>query len=139
MSDFVPLSSVISKFPELVQSRRNWIDEVLTPWCRTASRTDLLLAEHAWADLAGRADPTSTLWVWAWSRFPALIEEGVTSLNETLPVVVTRKDQSSVSGYPDARLSLQGMLILIGADGTQQAPVSIDEIAIVERISETKI
>ncbi|WP_437190701.1 hypothetical protein [Planctomicrobium sp. SH527] len=126
----------MSKFPELVQSRRNWIDEALTPWCRTASRKDLLLAEHAWSDLAGRADPASTLWIWAWSRFPVLIEEGVTSLNETLPVVVTRQDQSSVIGYPDARLSLQGMLFLIGADGTQQAPVSIDEIAEVEHMPE---
>ena len=59
-------------FSALVASRRNWIDLTLKPWCRSASRRDLLAAEQDWLDIAGTADPHKTLWPWAWSRFPVL-------------------------------------------------------------------
>ena len=36
-------------------SSRQWIDEVLKPWCQRAERKDLRLAEMEWQDIAGRA------------------------------------------------------------------------------------
>ncbi|SFH69486.1 hypothetical protein [Planctomicrobium piriforme] len=123
----------VSSFVELVQSRRVWLDEVLIPWCRTARRRDLLLAEQAWPDLAGRPDPGMTLWLWAWQRFPVLAEAGLTALNETWPVTVLLHDGTAATGFPDARQSAQGQLVLVAAQGAVLGPFSIDDIAEIER------
>ncbi|MDX1968012.1 MAG: antibiotic biosynthesis monooxygenase, partial [Planctomycetaceae bacterium] len=60
-------------FAALVESRKGWIEDRLRPWCQRALRSDLLLAENEWVDIAGKADPEKTLWAWAWNRFPDLV------------------------------------------------------------------
>ncbi len=123
---------------ELIASRREWIDSVLRPWCRDASRAELLAAEQEWPDLAGRADPAKTLWPWAWSRFPVLYVEGLAGIEESFAVRVTLRDGVEHSGFPDARRSRRGELLLVsvGDDGAarEMGPLSIDEIADVSRV-----
>jgi len=122
-------------FSDLVQSRRQWIDTVLAPWCRQACRRDLLLAEHEWQDLAGRPAPEMTLWLWAWNRFPALCDPGLATLNETLPVTVTCRNGQTRTGYPDARRSLAGQLVLLEPGGQLSEPISIDDILSIDHAS----
>lgn len=123
-------------FQELAASRRKWINDVLMPWCRQATRRELRAAEMDWNNVAGRVDPAMTLWVWAWSRFPALTHEGVASLDETKDVCVTLKSGESVVGFPDARESENGLLVLLGKtdDGNFEhcGPFSIDDVEAVE-------
>ena len=127
----------MASFAELAASRREWIESVLRPWCAQASRRDLLNAEAEWGDIAGRVDPSGTLWTWAWGRFPALVHEGLPGVNETYPVQVTLRDGSKTTGYPDNRRSGQGRLLLIAADAAKRppelGPFSIDEISSVDR------
>ena len=129
-----------SSFDQLAESRRQWIHDVLEPWCRNATMRDLRRAEMEWHDVAGRVDPQATLWTWAWSRFPGLVAEGISGVDETSEVSVTLKGGSVLTGYPDARQSRSGELVLVSrdADGqtTEQPPLSIDEIAHVERRTE---
>lgn len=127
-------------FQELVAARRDWIDNVLKPWCRQASRTDLRKAEAEWDDIAGRVAPEATLWTWAWSRFPALVHENMAGLNETHEVTVALKDGRTVAGYPDNRQSEQGQLVLMGrgdqggsAAVKDSGPHSIDDVVSVTR------
>ena len=124
-------------FDELVRSRREWIDTILKPWCRNASRKELILAEQEWPHLAGKVDSEATLWTWAWSRFDSLVCEGLKGVNETQEVSVRLKTGEIIQGYPEGRLSLRGELFLVdGAltepfDATELGPFSIDEIAAV--------
>lgn len=124
-------------FPTLVASRRDWIESVLKPWCRAASRRDLLAAEQEWVDIAGRADASKTLWPWAWSRFPVLYVDDLGGMEETYPVVVTLNDGTEHSGYPDARRSVRGELVLLGdspeGGARDLGPWSIDDIIGIER------
>lgn len=124
-------------FSALVASRRNWIESTLKPWCRTASRRDLLAAEQDWLDIAGRADPHKTLWPWAWSRFPVLFVDDLGGLEETYRVAVTLRDGSRHTGYPNARRSRHGELVLLGdSPGRNQrdlGPWSIDDVTAIER------
>lgn len=122
-------------FAELIESRRRWLDDVLAPWCRTAGRKELLLAEQEWTDLAGRAAPEMTLWAWAWSRFPELCHEGLTGINETVAVTVRCRDGRVGTGFPDARESERGELVLVTETGKTAGPFSIDDIVAVERVS----
>ncbi|TWT57530.1 hypothetical protein KOR42_08910 [Thalassoglobus neptunius] len=122
----------MKNFHDLVESRRKWIHETLVPWCKTAERKDLLLAEQEWVDLAGRPDPELTLWAWAWNRFPELCDPNVGKLNETHQVTIFRKNGTQVTGYPDARTSQAGLLFLITDDGKTVGPVSIDDVESVE-------
>ncbi|MHC4877921.1 MAG: hypothetical protein ACYTGL_15795 [Planctomycetota bacterium] len=125
----------IESFEQLAESRRQWISEVLMPWCRRACLRDLREAEHDWLNIAGRVDPAMTLYTWAWSRFPALIHEGMTGLNETQEVCVALHRGETVTGYPDARESRRGELVLTAASDVgfdQFGPYSIDQIASVE-------
>lgn len=115
-------------FQELVESRREWIDQMLIPWCKTSARKDLLLAEHEWQDLAGRPAPEMTLWKWAWERFPVLTHEGLNTINETNAVVVQCHDGRVATGYPDATRSQAGLLFVIDELGQTLGPVEIDEI-----------
>ncbi len=125
-------------FSELVASRREWISNVLVPWCHTAVRTQLRLAELEWTDIAGKVAPEKTLWFWAWSRFPELVHTELQGIDETFPVRVILKDGSEFIGHPDARESTEGSLVLIGKAETGKleslGPYSIDDIAIVQRI-----
>src|SRR5262245_38467653 len=127
-------------FAALAALRREWIDQVLRPWCQQAPEKELRLAEHEWGDIAGRVDPQTTLWTWAWGRFPVLVHEGPMGVNETHPVRVHLKDGTTIAGYPDNRQSVRGRLVLLcpGADDDREfdesRPVSIDEIDAVERI-----
>lgn len=125
---------------ELAASRREWIEQVLRPWCIQAPHRELKLASLEWQDIAGKVDPDSTLWTWAWSRFPALVHEGMPGVNETAEVRVTFRDGTVLEGYPDARESTAGRLVLLArseADPGTYAlaePKSIDEIVSAERI-----
>lgn len=129
----------MTPFDQLVESRKRWIAEVLQPWCRTAPRADLRRAELEWTDIAGKVDPQATLWTWAWGRFPDLVSEGISGIEETWPVRVTLKDGQSCTGYPDSRRSEHGQLVLISDDPSAApatlGPFSIDEIAQVVRQS----
>ena len=69
-------------FADLVASRRAWIDDVLKPWCAQAPVLQLKLAELEWLDIAGKVDPESTLWAWAWSRFPARVNADLAPTDE---------------------------------------------------------
>jgi hypothetical protein len=124
-------------FSDLVVSRCDWIETVLKPWCRSAARRELLAAEQEWVDIAGRADPRKTLWPWAWSRFPVLYVDDLGGLEETYRVTVTLRDGSRHTGYPDARRSVRGELVLLGDAAGQGlsdlGPWSIDDIGDVER------
>lgn len=118
-------------FNELAASRRAWIDDVLIPWCRTASRAELRKAEADWTNIAGNVAPEKTLWAFAWSRFDGLIHEQFGGLDESREWRVLLRDGATFSGYPDARRSLQGEMILITSDG-DAGPFAIDNIAAVE-------
>jgi hypothetical protein len=123
-------------FSHLVASRRDWIESTLKPWCRQAARAELLLAEQEWPDIAGTVDPDKTLWLWAWSRFPALYVDDLPGIEESYAVTVTLRDGTRYSGYPDARRSRQGRLTLIGRDdrrGDELGPFSIDDVQDVQR------
>jgi len=129
----------VPEFDELASSRRAWIAEVLQPWCRQAPLAELKKAELDWADLAGRVDPLATLWTWAWSRFPVLVHEGLSGVDEAHEVTATLADGSIIRGYPDGRRSLRGELVLLCASpdtpdaSAEQGPYSIDVIVDVKR------
>ena len=125
-------------FEQLVASRREWIDNTLRPWCKTAKLHELRQAEQEWTDIAGRADPDATLWTWAWQRFPELVHEGLPGVNETLQVRVTLNDGRSFTGFPDGRRSKRGELLLVSSqdgDASQPpefGPFPIDDVRSVE-------
>lgn len=121
-------------FVSLVVERQRWIADVLQPWCRQAARQDLLLAEQEWLNLAGKVEPEGTLWAWAWNRFPGLVNSQVWKMDETHPVTVQLQGGEERTGYPDARRSTRGMLLLVGRDLATQhtvewGPFSLDDIA----------
>ena len=122
-------------YEAMTASRRAWLDEVLRPWCLQAPVSQLKRAELEWHDLAGRVDPLRTLWLWAWSRFPVLVVDGLSGLEEAYLVMVCLKNGTKATGYPDSRRSLRGQLVILGNDATaQEASFSLDEILSIERI-----
>ncbi len=125
----------MATFQELAASRRDWIDKVLAPWCRGAARAELLEAEAEWLDIAGKVDAASTLWNWAWGRFPDLVSAGMPGIDETHAVTVTLADGRVVTGFPDSRAARPGQLVLIDAADPQvnHGPISIDDIRDVRR------
>ncbi|MBS0260739.1 MAG: hypothetical protein JSS02_02185 [Planctomycetes bacterium] len=129
----------IKTFGDLATSRKAWLAEVLQPWCRQAAQKDLRLAELEWVDVAGKVDPGKTLWFWAWGRFPALVHDEMSGIDETSPVTVTLTDGSQHTGYPDSRESTDGSLVLWGRASQPPhrnvllGPFSIDEIASVQK------
>ncbi len=129
-----------STFAELAASRRLWIDEVLRPWCTTATVSQLRLAELEWLDIAGRADTQSTLWTWAWSRFPDIVHGELSGINETHRVKVVTASGEVLSGYPDGRKSERGKLFLLGnnidGDLVHLPEVSLDDITEIRRCSD---
>jgi len=127
----------MSTFDELAGSRREWIAAVLRPWCATASLRELRKAEQEWLDIAGKVDPEATLWTWAWERFPEIVHEGLNGVDETFVVRLTLKDGTTHVGFPDARKSRRGELVLLSntaAGPVEHGPISIDDIASVERM-----
>ena len=122
-------------FAELVASRKAWIEAELKPWCHQAALRDLRLAEQAWPDIAGKVDAEKTLWLWAWSRFTALVNPDLQAIDEARRLTVTLRDGRSLTGYPDARQSQQGGLVLLCADPddprrfVEEGPLTLDEIA----------
>jgi len=129
---------MMSTFEELVASRRAWIEETLRPWCMRADRKELKKAADEWGDIAGRVDPESTLWTWAWSRFPQLVHEGLAGVDETHEVRLKLRDGTSVVGFPDGRQSSEGRLVLMcsakAAQTEESGPHSIDDIENAERV-----
>jgi hypothetical protein len=127
-------NSRMATFSELVDSRKQWIEQTLQPWCRQAPRAALIQADDEWLDIAGRADSQATLWTWAWSRFPALVHDGLSGVDETREVTVVLTDGRDFTGFPDGRTGKRGELILVSFDpagpgqATQHGPFSIDEI-----------
>ena len=122
----------MTTFSDLVASRRAWLHDVLIPWCRVASRIDLLKADQEWTDIAGKIAPERSLWLWAWSRFPVLYVEGLGGLEESWAVRLQKSDGVVVTGYPDNRASERGRLVLQTEAGPTE-PIAIDEIVSVER------
>ena len=123
----------MNSFDELVLARKGWINNVLRPWCQRARRADLLKAEPDWLDIAGKVAPEKTLWLWAWSRFPELVHESL-GIEETSSVSIKLKDGRTVHGFPDARKSLRGQLVICVDDQTKESgPFSIDDITSVRR------
>jgi hypothetical protein len=123
-------------YEQLIASRKEWIETVLRPWCREAKLKDLKRAGQEWQDIAGKVAPEMTLWTWAWERFPALVHEGLTGVNETAEVTVTLKDGRRITGFPDGRKSVQGKLVLLSSEsGEEQGPFAIDEVESVEAVS----
>ena len=128
----------MNSFEELVNSRKSWIDKTLRPWCQQARRMDLKKAEPDWVDIAGKVAPEKTLWLWAWSRFPELVHESM-GIEETSEVEVRLRDERAFRGFPDARNSQCGELVILGRDpateeNTEFGPFSIDDIVSIQRI-----
>lgn len=127
-------------FEELAASRRNWIDEVLHPWCRKANLKQLRRLEPEWLDIAGRVDISATLWTWAWERFEGLTHPDMSGVNETHQVRVSLRDGTSATGFPDSRLSVRGTLVVIdgGSDGVEEhGPFSIDDVVAIEVMADS--
>lgn len=126
----------MQSFQEMAASRREWISDVLIPWCKQATFKDLREAEHDWINIAGRVDPAMTLWTWAWSRFPCLVHERLPGVNETLEVRITLTNGETIVGYPDNRQSSRGELVLIVAEGDgssgQSGRHNLDEVVSAE-------
>jgi hypothetical protein len=121
-------------FAELVASRKTWLADVLAPWCRQAALKDLKRAELEWVDIAGKVDPEKTLWYWAWSRFPDLVNADLLAIDEARRLTVTLHDGRTCTGFPDSRQSKQGQLVLVARDPAhprrheELGPFSLDEI-----------
>lgn len=131
----VPLAAT---FEALVTSRKAWISDVLKPWCQQAPRSALLLAELEWTDIAGKVSAEKSLWAWAWGRFPELVHPEMNGIDESSAVTVELKNGDVFTGYPDARQSEQGQLVLVCRDPStgrshDEGPFSIDEITHVNR------
>lgn len=127
----------MKSFAELAASRREWISGQLVPWCRQASFRDLVEAEQDWGNIAGRVDPGMTLWTWAWSRFPAVIHDGMPGLNETCEVRLKVADGRDAVGFPDREASSRGQIVLVSRTemGFEQlGPFRIDEILVAELV-----
>ncbi len=128
-----------SAFDDLIASRRAWLFGALRPWCQHAPLVQLRMAQLEWVNLAGNADVTKTLWLWAWERFPELVHESL-GIDEGYPVEVTLASGECVTGYPDGKRSLDGELYLVrlGRTGAAQTigPWTIDEIVAVRRVTE---
>lgn len=129
---------VVPTFEFLVASRREWLDAVLKPWCQSAPRAALRLAELEWNDIAGRVAPEKSLWAWAWSRFSDLVHPELNGIDESSAIMVTLKNSETFTGYPDSRRSRDGQLILVIRDpqtgrSSDAGPFSIDEITSVTR------
>jgi hypothetical protein len=125
----------MSPFDTLVASRKEWIETVLRPWCQSAPLRDLKKAEDEWLDIAGKVATEPTLWTWCWERFPGLTHEGLTGVDETVPVRVRLKDGREATGFPDGRASRRGTLTIISDTDGEQGPFAIDLIEVVERLS----
>lgn len=131
-------SELAPNFDALVASRKAWIAEVLKPWCRVAPRNALRMAELEWGDIAGRVSPEKSLWAWAWGRFPELVHPELNGIDESSAVTVTLKNGRQVTGYPDARQSEQGQLVILcrnPASGrtASEGPFPMEEIASIAR------
>lgn len=129
----------MTTFTELVESRKEWLNTILRPWCEQAAMRDLRKAADEWTDIAGRIDPEMSIWLWAWGRFPVLVTDGLNGLDETHAVCVTLKNGTRVSGYPDSRESRTGKLWLLRTDGEDSAgklagPWTIDDVERVDRV-----
>lgn len=126
------LNPLPASFEDLAASRRLWIEQILRPWCRQMPLKELRKAEQEWLDIAGKVDVTATLWTWAWERFPALVHPDLPGVHETHRVVIRLRDGRTASGFPDARQSVRGTLILVDCDPSGSLPAlgpfSIDEI-----------
>jgi len=131
-----------NSFEELAVSRRQWIDDVLRPWCRQATLKQLRQAEVEWLDIAGRVDIQATLWTWTWERFPVLTHPEMAGVNESHEVQVTLTDGTIAQGFPDSRESVRGTLVLVPYDpesGESNAlgPYSVDDVVAVQNVSST--
>jgi hypothetical protein len=94
-----------------------------------------LQAEQEWTDLAGRVAPEFTLWLWAWERFECLTVEGLKGLDESYEVEVHLRTGVTWRGFPDARRSRRGMLVLQMSSGESPA-LTIDDVVSVRHASD---
>ena len=126
-------------FEDLAVSRRAWIDDVLHPWAKQATRKQLLQASAEWLDIAGKVDQDATLWTWAWERFPVLTHPELSGVNETQEVTITLTNGDQHTGYPDSRATKTAQLILLCRNAqtgqtSAEGPFSIDDVADVKSI-----
>ncbi len=124
-------------FEDLADARRTWIDEVLRPWCERTVRRELLAAQQEWTNLAGKVDSEKTLWAWAWGRFPDLVHEEMSGIDETAKVKLRLKTGDEFVGFPDARESEGGLLLLLVDQGgglEHLGPFNIDDIEEIRRV-----
>jgi hypothetical protein len=133
-----PEAALAPTFEALVASRKSWLADVLKPWCQCAPRAALRLAELEWTDIAGKVSAEKSLWAWAWGRFPDLVHAELNGIDESSEVTVILKSGQKTTGYPDARESEQGSLVLVCRDPAtgrshNVGPFSIDEIESVIR------
>jgi hypothetical protein len=131
----VPIS-----FEELAASRRKWIEDVLRPWCRQATLSQLRQAEIEWLDIAGRVDVQATLWTWVWERFAALTHPEMAGVNESHEIQMRLRDGTIVQGFPDSRESIRGMLVLVPCnvepgESSVLGPYSVDDVLAVQHVS----
>lgn len=132
-------TQIAPTFEALVASRKAWLNDVLKPWCQAAPRTSLRMAELEWNDIAGRVAPEKSLWAWAWGRFPELVHSELNGIDESSAVTVTLKNGRQVTGYPDARQSEQGQLVILcrdpaGGRTTSEGPFPMEDIASIVRV-----
>lgn len=132
-------TQIAPTFEALVASRKAWLNDVLKPWCQSAPRTSLRMAELEWNDIAGRVSPEKSLWAWAWGRFPELVHPELNGIDESSAVTVTLKNGRQVTGYPDARQSEQGQLVILcrdpaGGRTTSEGPFPMEDIASIVRV-----
>ncbi|MFN5974486.1 MAG: hypothetical protein ACK48U_08575, partial [Planctomyces sp.] len=68
----------------------------------------------------------------AWERFPEAVHADMPGLNETYELLVELRDGRVLRGYPDARQSIRGQLVLLGRaqeGALQQLPtVQLDDV-----------
>ncbi len=133
-------SQLAPTFDALVASRKAWISEVLKPWCQAAPRSALRLAELEWGDIAGRVSTEKSLWAWAWGRFPDLVHPELNGIDESSAVTVTLKNGRQVTGYPDARQSEQGQLVILcraasNSRTTSEGPFAMEDIVSIVRVA----
>lgn len=117
---------------DLIVARRQWIDEVLRPWCARATHAELKLAEFLWLDLAGRVPPEETLRVWAWERFAGFVDP-TEGLSEAREWTFQHRDGRTVTGFIDRRESGCGTLAICTRNPVTGrietvGPWSVDEV-----------
>lgn len=118
----------MTTFLDLAASRRQWIEEVLRPWCMHARSAELHRAEQEWLDVAGRISPDFSLWMWAWSRYPGLVIADLWRIDEAVELQIELADGRAVTGFADTRQSHQDLLVVLVTADRSSITINLDDI-----------